>query len=128
MSKKKDANRGRGPEPVSVLMVATVAWNMYGFATGFFGRAWRGAPIPVTPISYSLNAALAVFSPFVRSDKRWTTRTATVLGILMALWSSVGVLVASGEEEMAPGVPGVLGPGVAAVLGALTAALGLRSP
>ncbi len=127
MSKEKDARRERGPEPVSVLMVVTVAWNMYGFATGFFGRAWSDAPIPVTPISYALNAALAVFSPFVRSDKRWATRIATVLGILMAVWSSVGVLFVSGEEKMAPGVPGILAPGVAAVLGALTATLGLGS-
>ena len=127
MSKKKGTSRGRGLEPVSALMVVTVAWNMYGFATGLFGRAWRGAPIPVTPVSYVLNVGLAVFSPFVRSDKRWTTQTATVLGILMAIWSSVGVLFVSREEEMAPGVPGALGPGAAAVLGALTAALGLRS-
>lgn len=127
MSKRKDARRGRGAEPVSLLMVVTVAWNMYGFATGFFGRAWGDAPIPVIPISYALNAALAIFSPFVRSDKRSTLRIATVLGILMAAWSSVGVLFVSREEEMAPGVPGVLAPGVAAALGALTAALGLRS-
>ena len=127
MSKKKDARRGRGPELLSVLMVVTVAWNMYGFATGFFGRAWADAPIPVTPISYALNAALAVFSPFVRNDKKWTLRIATALGILMAVWSSVGVLLVSQEEELAPRVPGVLGPGVAAALGALTAALGLRS-
>ena len=93
------------------------AWNMYGFATGFFGRAWRDTPIPVTPISYALNAALAVFSPFVRSDKRWTTRIAVVLWVLMAVWSSVGVLFVSREEEVAPGVPGVPAPGVAAVLG-----------
>ncbi len=39
MNKGKDAKRGRGPEPVSVLMVATVAWNMYGFAHNFFERA-----------------------------------------------------------------------------------------
>ena len=126
MNKGKDANRGRGPEPVSVLMGLTVAWNMYGFAHNFFERAWRDAPIPVTPISYALNAALAVFSPFVSGGKRWATRIATLLGVLMALWSSIGVLYVSREEEMAPKIPGVLGPGVAAVLGALIAALGWR--
>jgi hypothetical protein len=126
VSNRKDARRGRGPEPVSVFMVVTVAWNMYGFATGFFGRAWADAPIPVIPISYALNAALAVFSPFVRSDKGWTARIATVLGFLMTIWSSIGLLFLSREEEMAPKIPGVLGPGVAAVLGALIAALGWR--
>ncbi len=127
MSKEKDTNRGRGPEPVSVLMGLTVAWNMYGFATGFFERAWRGAPIQVTPISYALNAAIALYSPLVQGDKRWTIQVATVLGVLMAVWSSVGVLFVSREEETAPKVPGVLGPGIAAVLGSLIAALGLRS-
>ena len=126
MNKGKDANRGRGPEPVSVLMGLAVAWNMYGFAHNFFERAWPDAPIPVTPISYALNAALAVFSPFVSGGTRWATRIATLLGVLMALWSSIGVLYVSREEEMAPKIPGVLGPGVAAVLGALTAALGWR--
>ena len=46
MNKGKYANRGRGPEPVSVLMGLTVAWNMYGFAHNFFERAWPDAPIP----------------------------------------------------------------------------------
>jgi hypothetical protein len=126
VNKGKYANRGRAPEPVSVLMGLTVAWNMYGFAHNFFERAWPGAPIPVTSISYALNAALAVSSPFVSGGKRWTTRVAMLLGVLMALWSSIGVLFVSREEEMAPKIPGVLGPGVAAVLGALTAALGWR--
>ena len=127
MSKKKDAKQGRGPELASVLMGLTVAWNMYGFATGFFERAWREAPVPVIPISYTLNAAIAVFAPLARSDKGWTIQFATVLGVLMAVWSSVGVLFVSRDEEMAPKVPGVLGPGVAAVLGGLIATLGLRS-
>ena len=126
MNKGKYAKRGRGPEPVSVLMGLTVAWNMYGFAHNFFERAWLDAPIPVTPISYALNAALAVFSPFVSGGKGLAARVATVLGVLMTLWSSIGVLYVSREEEMAPKIPGVLGPGVAAALGALTAALGWR--
>ena len=70
MSKEKNANRGRGPEPVSVLMGLTVAWNMYGFATGFFGRAWRDAPVPVTPISYALNAAIAIITLLVGGGSR----------------------------------------------------------
>ena len=112
----------------SVLMGLTVAWNMYGFATDFFNRAWREAPVPVLPISYALNAAIAVFAPLARSDKGWTARFATVLGVLMAAWSVVGVLSMSDREtEMAPGVPGIAGPGVAAVLGALVAVFGRRA-
>ncbi len=127
MRRTRTTKQGPGPEVMSVLMGLTVAWNMYGFATGFFGRAWKDAPIPVTPISYALNAAIGVFAPLARSGKGWATRIATALGVLMAVWSAVGVFFVSREEEMAPGVPGVLGPGVAAVLGALTAALGLKS-
>ena len=113
----------------SVLMGLTVAWNMYGFATDFFNRAWREAPVPVLPISYALNAVIAVFAPLARSDKVWTARFATVLGVLMAAWSVVGLLSMSDREtEMAPGVPGIAGPGVAAVLGALVAVFGRRAP
>ena len=128
MSKGKDANRGRDPELVSVLMGLTVAWNMYGFATGFFERAWRDAPVPVIPISYALNAAIALFSPLVRGGRRWSALVATVLGVLMAAWSAIGVLFMSDREtEMAPGVSAVAGPGVAAVLGALVAVFGRRA-
>ena len=112
----------------SMLMGLTVAWNMYGFATNFFNRAWREAPVPVVPISYSLNAAIAVFAPVVRSGKGWATRIASVLGVLMAAWSAVGVLFMSDREtEMAPGVPGIEAPGVAAALGALVAVFGRRA-
>ena len=111
----------------SVLMGLTVAWNMYGFATNFFNRAWRDAPVPVIPISYTLNAAIALFSPLVRSGRRWSALVATVLGVLMAAWSTIGMLFMSDREtEMAPGVPAVAGPGVAAALGALIAIFGCR--
>jgi hypothetical protein len=53
---------------------------MYGFATGFFGRAWRDAPVPVVPISYALNAVIALFTPPVQGGRRWSTLVATVLG------------------------------------------------
>jgi hypothetical protein len=65
---------------------------MYGFATGILGRAWRGASVPVIPISYTLNATLAVFAPLAQGGKRGTALISTVLGVLMAAWSAVGVL------------------------------------
>ena len=112
----------------SMLMGLTVAWNMYGFATNFFNRAWKETPVPVVPISYSLNAAIAVFAPVVRSGKGRATRIASVLGVLMAAWSAIGVLFMTDREtEMAPGVPGIAGPGIAAALGALIALFGHRA-
>jgi hypothetical protein len=97
---------------------------MYGFATNFFERTWRDAPIPLTPIAYALNAAIAIFAPLTRAGKRWTSLTSTMLGVLMALWSAVGVLFMSDREiQMAPGIPGV-----AAVLGgALIGVFGRRA-
>ena len=122
------AKREQGLEFVGVVMGLTVAWNMYGFATGFFTRAWRAAPIPVTPISYAINAAIAVFAPLARSGKGWAVRISTVLGVLMAAWSAIGVFFMSDREtEMAPGVPGIAGPGFAAVLGALLVVFGRRA-
>ncbi len=112
----------------SMLMGLTVAWNMYGFATNFFNRAWREAPVPVVPISYTLNALIAIFAPLTRNGKGWSTRSATVLGVLMAAWSAGGVLLMSDRQtEMAPGVPGLAGPGVAALLGAMTALFARRA-
>lgn len=124
MSTARTNTKGWGSETAGVLMGLTVAWNMYGFATGFFRRAWRGAPIPVTPIAYALNAAFAVFAPLVAGGR--ARGAATALGVLMALWSAFGVLNVSREEELTPGVPGVLGPGIATVLGAVVTVLGAR--
>ena len=68
----------------AMLMGLTVAWHTYGFATGFFGRAWRDAPVPVIPISYALNAALTVFAPLARGGKRGTALISSVMGILVS--------------------------------------------
>ncbi len=120
--------RMKNRDVASMLMGLTVAWNMYGFATNFFNRAWREAPVPVVPISYALNAAIAIFAPLARGGKRWIVLASTVLGVLMAVWSAVGVFFVSDEEtELAPGIPAVAGPGVAAILGALIALFGLRA-
>lgn len=54
----------------STLMGLTVACNMCGFATNFFERAWRDAPIPVTPIAYALNAAIAIFAPLSNQSRK----------------------------------------------------------
>ena len=78
-------------------------------------------------ISYLLNAALVVCLPLSRSGKKWTVATATVLGVLMALWSGAGVRLLSAEVKLLPGLPTAAGPGVPAVLGALIALFGVRA-
>ena len=107
----------------STLMGITMAQNMYRLTTNFFQRAWRDAQIPVIPISYILNAAMAICAPLAKTGRRWTA-----LGVLIAIWSACGVFYISDREtKVAPGVPGVAGPGVAAVLGALIAVFGPRA-
>jgi len=112
-------------DEVSALMALTVAWNMLGFASGFFHRAWRDAPLPVARLSYALNVALALFSPVARNQGRWPALLSSVLGVTMAIWSVAGLFTMSHRKtKLAPGVPGIAGPSVAALLGALTALLG----
>jgi hypothetical protein len=91
---------------VSMLVGITVAWNMYEFATNFFNRAWMEVPVPVVPVSYTLNAAIALLAPLAQGGKRWIVLASTVLGALMAVWSAVGVFFVSDEEtELAPSGP-----------------------
>ena len=53
---------------------------------------------------------------------------ATVLGVLVAAWSAIGVyFMTDRKTELAPGVPAVAGPGVAAVLGALVVVFGRKA-
>ena len=110
----------------SALLSATVAWNMGGFATGFFQKAWGEAPIPVLPISYALNAAIAVALPFIRDGRRDTALASSVLGGLMAMWSAAGVVTTPGRTRLGP-LPGFLGAGVPMVLGALASVSGFLS-
>ena len=122
--------RGRGnpgkPGLRSGLAALVVVWNLYGFATGFFERAWAAAPIPVTAISYLLNAALVAALPFSRDRSRGAALALALLGALMALWSAAGVaFTRSGVALLGP-LPAALGAGVPAVLGVALAAVGLR--
>ena len=88
----------------------------------------EGRSDPCHPLSYALNAAIAVFAPLAGSGKGWAAQSSTVLGVLMAAWSAIGVFFMSDREtRMAPGVPGIAGPGLAAVLGVLPVVFGRRA-
>ena len=60
-----------------------------------YGAVLREAPVPVIPISYTLNAARAIFAPLVRGGKRGTALISSVLGNLMAFWSAIGMFFIS---------------------------------
>ncbi len=113
------------PATTSALLTATVAWNLGGFAIGFFQRAWADTPIPVLPISYSLNAAIVVALPFTREDRRQAAAASSALGGLMALWSAAGALNTPRAVRLGP-LPGVFGAGVPMMLGALACLSGYR--
>lgn len=110
----------------SALLSATVAWNMGGFAMGYFQKAWGEAPIPVLPISYLLNAAIVVALPFTRDERREAALASSILGGLMAVWSAAGVVNTPRRTRLGP-LPGVFGAGVPMVLGALASVSGYRS-
>ena len=110
----------------SALLSATVAWNMGGFAMGFFQKAWGDASIPVLPISYALNAAIVVALPFARDERSEVALASSVLGGLMAVWSAAGVVNTPRRARLGP-IPGVFGAGVPMVLGALASVSGYRS-
>ena len=114
------------PTLTSGLLSATVVWNMYGFATGFFERAWGRAPIPVTPISYALNAAIVVALPFSRDRSERALLTSTVLGALMAAWSAAGVIYTPRGVRLGR-LPGAAGAGAPMVLGLLASLSGYRA-
>ena len=75
------------------IMAMTVIWNLYGFATNFFNRAWKGAPIPVTFIAYLVNATWIAFIGLARIATPKTFWIATILGAIMFIWSTVGVML-----------------------------------
>ena len=113
-------------DPSSGLLTATVVWNMYGFATGFFERAWGRAPVPVTPISYALNAAIVVALPVSRDRSERALLTSTVLGALMAAWSAAGVIYTPRGVRLGR-LPGAAGAGAPMVLGLLASLSGYRA-
>ena len=107
------------------LLTVTVVWNLSGFAAGFFEGAWGTAAIPVTELSYALNAAIVLSLPFSARSTRRTVLTQTALGALMAAWSAGGVVFTGPGVALGP-LPGILGAGVPMVLGMLVAGSGYR--
>ena len=124
---KAAATRSRGQieattnaRTIGVLMAATVAWNLGGFATGFFDRAWRDASIPTKPMAYALNAWLGLALAFSATGGRRSLAVSGLLGGPMAAWSVAGSMRIGRDAKLGP-LPGVGGAGVPAVLGGATA-------
>ena len=65
---------------ILLLMAITVIWNVYGFVTNFFNRAWKGAPIPVAFIAYLVNASWIAFLGFGQA----TTKGSFWAGAILA--------------------------------------------
>jgi len=105
---------------ILALMAATVIWNLYGFATNFFNRAWKDAPIPVTFIACLVNATWIAFLGFGHTATPTSLWVGAILGAVMFIWSAVGVVLllkTRNEERFVTWLPGYSGPGLAALLG-----------
>ena len=74
-----------------VFAAATLAWNLYGFAGNFFEHYWGGSGQPITFISYLANALLLAGIAWVGVKQVSATRTLALAGLVMAVWSLVGV-------------------------------------
>jgi len=118
-----------------VFASVTLLWNLYGFAGNFFEHYWGGPGRPVTFISYLANALLLVGLALVATKQLPAARALALAGLVMAVWSLVGVAVevgvAAGQLSRGTDLPPLslpaplplLGPLVPMINGAITAAL-----
>lgn len=75
----------------------TLLWNLYGFAGNFFEHYWGGFQmLPVTFISYLLNALLLAALALVAVKQPTAVRILAIAGLIMALWSLGGVAIEVG--------------------------------
>ena len=105
---------------ILALMAVTVIWNLYGFATNFFNRAWKDAPIPVTFIAYLVNATWIAFLGFGHTATTTSLWVGAILGAVMFAWSAGGVVLllkTKNDERFVTWLPGYTGPGLAALSG-----------
>jgi hypothetical protein len=123
-----------------VVAVVTLLWNLYGFAGNFFEHYWGGSRrLPVTLISYLVNALLLAALGLVGVKQLPAARVLAFAGLVMAVWSLGGVAVEAGVvlPKFARGadVPrlnlpepsALLGALVPMITGALTAVLAWRA-
>ncbi|MGH7389775.1 MAG: hypothetical protein ACREM3_10000 [Candidatus Rokuibacteriota bacterium] len=123
-----------------VFAAVTLLWNLYGFAGNFFEHYWGGfRRLPVTLISYLVNALLLAGLALVGVKQLPASSALAFAGLVMAVWSLGGVAVEVGVvlgkfgrgtdapplnlPEPAP----LLGALVPMITGALTAVLAWRA-
>ncbi len=108
-------------------LLASVFWNLCGFAIRSFDRLWPAGPLPVTPISAVLTAGTAIGVPLSRSRQRRAVRAVTGIGVLSTLWSLAGMATLQTPRVKIGPAPGILAPGLAAVFGIATTIFGIRT-
>lgn len=92
---------------MSMFMVVAVVWNLIGFAINFFEDAWGIKA--VTVFSVVINSLIIIFLPLSQSNKKWTLLASTVLGLVLAGWSGIGVVFAPTDFVWGPAVSMILG-------------------
>ncbi len=117
--------QGKYVSIMAVIMAVTLAWNLFGFADGFFLRTWgESISVPVTPISYGVNATLIAMLALLALERKWSVQGSMFAGIFMAVWSAIGLYFTPKEAILAATLPGFTGTAVPMILGGALATLG----
>ncbi len=118
--------QGKYLSVMAIIMAITLAWNLFGFADGFFLRTWaESISVPVTPISYGANAALIAMLALLALERKWSVQGSMFAGIFMAVWSAIGLYFTPKEAILAATLPGFTGTAVPMILGGALATLGI---
>ena len=112
---------------MAVVMAIMLAWNLLGFADGFFLRTWgKVASVPVISISYVANAAIIAMLALLAHERKWSVHGSMLAGMFMAVWSAIGLYFTPNETTLASTLPGFASTAVPMILGGALATLGLK--
>ncbi len=111
---------------MAVIMAITLAWNLLGFADGFFLRTWgKVMSVPVTSISYIANATIIAMLALLAAERKWSVPGSIFAGMFMAVWSAIGLYFTPNEATLSSTLPGFASTAVPMILGGALATLGL---
>lgn len=110
---------------MAIILAITLAWNLFGFADGFFLRTWgKVMSVPVTSISYIANATIIAMLALLAAERKWSVPGSIFAGMFMAVWSAIGLYFTPKDAILASTLPGLTGTAVPMILGGALATLG----
>lgn len=118
--------QGKYVSIMAVIMAIMLAWNLFGFADGFFLRTWgKVMSVPVTSISYIANATIIAMLALLTAERKWSVPGSIFAGMFMAVWSAIGLYFTPNDAMLALTLPGFTGTAVPMILGGALATLGI---